>query len=70
MPGLGRIRARCKADTCVVEFDRVPDAKKREAARIAQGLGFEFVAGAVDVTGETRYATEMILREKPRPRRS
>ena len=64
VPGLGKVRARCKSGAGVVDFGRVPPSKERDAARAAERLGLKFVAGATDTKGPNTYANAMVLEDR------
>ena len=63
MPGLGKVRARCKGDTCALEFDAPPSPQVLQAVQAATG---QTVVSAVRYHDEKRYATEVRLKRKER----
>lgn len=62
-PDIGAVRARCKPaqirKPCVVEFDRVSQARQVEIARAIEKMGYRVVGGATDSKGPRKFASDI-----------
>ena len=63
--GVGKVRARCKPEEklCVIEFDRVPDAKHMAVADKLAKAGYKVLSASAVTTGSKRYASEVRIRK-------
>ena len=56
---IGKTRARCKDDLCVLEFDRATDARMREVSKRLEVEGYKPEVAATAPEGPSEFASEI-----------